>query len=220
VGLLEESVEQCIAAAGGDLAKLSVELEAYLRTFDRLTPLLGDTGGGGDPDEAMVDLLDQTREDLIEAYLAFALNRRKLAFMALRGVMEGLFSALYYRYQSISRTLWARDASFQMVHQLLAMNSANEFYLYFKPLFDDPSYKSLYKGCSAKSVFTQGDDLYARLSRFIHKKFGPSSGDFSESVAEVFRLFLTFLDRTDDDLTAIDFPAPMTWAEHKFGKTT
>jgi hypothetical protein len=211
---LQLKLSAAITAGQQDHRALSGELDNYLTCFDSLTSLLQT-----DPmDEALSYLLDQTRDDLVEAYVAYALDRRKLAFMALRGVMEGLFSALYYRYQSMSLALWARDASSQMVHSLFETHDRNEFYLFFKTLFDDEGFAKLHRGCNVKHVFARARSIYSQLSRFIHKKYGQTSADFSASVGDVFRIFLTFLARTDD-ISALAFPSPLTWAE-QYGSRT
>jgi hypothetical protein len=218
VGRLQETLRAAVAAADRDLALLSAELDGYASCPDALLPMLVVADDDGHENAALVDLLDQTGEDLLEAYMAFALDRRKVSFMAVRGIMEGLFSALYYRYQALSRTLWARDASFQLVHTFFETSSKNEFFLFFKPLFDeDEDFKKRFPGCGAKLVFKEAEDVYAKLSRFIHKKYGPTAADFNDSVAAVFRIFLTFVDRTDD-ISAIPFPTPRTWPEAKFGR--
>lgn len=174
--------------------------------FDQIAPSIHQQ----DPD--IMHLLSETREELLDSYLAAALEREKIGYLLLRGVMEGLFTSLYYRQQAISLNLWASNTGFHMVHQFI--EDKHEFYKYYKNLFEDDRFKNDYPEISAKKVFEETKQLYDLLSNYIHKK-SPSTkqnAHFQDIVERVFRISLCFLER-EVDLPQLTFPKSITYPQ-------
>jgi hypothetical protein len=165
--------------------------------------------------EDIKNLLSDTREELIDGYLAVLAGRSRMAFSMARGVMEGLFAALYYRQQSISLNLWASNKSFLMVHQML--DSKHEFHMYYKQLFEDDGFKTQYAAVTPKKVFEEAVELYDLLSCYVHKK-SPSARSqlrvkFEDAIERVFRIALCFLEREENLPSPLCFPVPPTYAQ-------
>lgn len=180
-----------------------------LASLDLIAPVVQ----GSDP--AIQEILNDAREDLIEAYLSAAAGKPKAACIAVRGLMEGLFMSLYYRQQSLSLSLWASSASFQMVHSLF--ESKHEFSQYYRRLFKDEGFRKKHPGVSDAAIFEEAESVYKHLSRYVHKS--PVAARAVTSATEalierVFKLFLTFLER-EESLPALTFPAPLTFAIEK-----
>lgn len=175
--------------------------------FDVLVELIA----AGDPD--IKALLRDTRDELFDSYLAARSGRLRIAFAMLRGVMEGLFTSLYYRQQAISLNLWASNRNFVMVHNLLSGD--HEFRLYYKMLFDDEGFQRQYPRVVAKHVFDEAIQVYDYLSTHIHKKKRTAEcevvADFTETLERVFQIFLCFLER-EEEIASINFPKPLTFA--------
>ncbi|WP_126933426.1 hypothetical protein [Corallococcus sp. AB018] len=178
-----------------------------LQSFDAATALLSQ--GNSDIQE----LLNDTRDELLDSYLGAALGRNRIAFVMLRGVMEGLFTALYYSQQLISLNLWASNKNFLMVHEMFA--SDHEFKLYFKNLFEDEGFKKQCPNTSASNIFDEAAAVYKLLSSHVHKKTTrarlETAQSFELSVERVFRIYFTFLER-EEDLTGVSFPTPQTFS--------
>lgn len=209
--LLDEIRAHCTTASQKLAADAHADLFEHaaraLQCFDTLAPIMHRE----DPD--IVELLRDTREELLDAYLAFAAGRKKLGFIMLRGVMEGLLTTLYYRQQTISLNLWASGDAFEMVHQLLAGD--HEFRLYFKRLLQDERFTKEFPHVTANNVFDEAIDIYDKLSTFVHKKsrvvqatLPPS---FEGYVEDVLRVTVCFLER-EEELPKLTFPAPASIA--------
>jgi len=178
-----------------------------LITLDALAPIMH----AGDPD--VIELMNATREELQDAYMAVIAGRSKLGFAMLRGVMEGLLTTLYYRQQRISLNLWASGTSFHMVHQLLESN--HEFRLYYRRLFEDDRFKEEYPGVAHKRIFEGAIKVYDDLSSYVHKKSrtvrSTLPSNFEEAVEQVFRVAICFLER-EEQLPKLIFPTPASLA--------
>lgn len=209
---IRSEILQHIQRADACLAKRAVDdcLVQHAATALETLDVMVDILAGDDLD--IRSLLQDTRENLCDSYLAAAAERRVVAFAMLRGVMEGLFTSLYYRQQAMSLYLWAGGKTFHMVHQLL--DEKHDFCVYFKALFDDDGFKQAYPNISPKHILQEARDVYDCLCRFVHKKapaasLGPSS--FEATVERVFRISLSFLEREDDLPTTLSFPTPLTF---------
>lgn len=224
---LEEEVAARAMAAAASLQASAETLKSSkwidaLRTFDRVAALVwGDIALQGDdaaePDPDIREMLLDARDDLVEAALAAASGRKKSACSSLRGVMEGLFSALLYRQQAISLNLWAANISFHMVHSLF--EERHEFFKYYQRLFEDTRFTNQYSGVDSKAVFKEAARLYDTLSAHVHKKKA-AARDLKEVTVEdllerVFQIFLTFLEREDDLPAGLTFPSPLTFPARK-----
>jgi hypothetical protein len=194
--------------SGEENGALASHGDMALAAFDQIVEVLA----GEDPD--IRGLLRETRENLADSYLAAAAGRMTVAFSMLRGAMEGLFMALFYRQQAMSLHLWARGKTFHMVHQLL--DDKHEFCAYFKVHFSDERFKQAYPGMSEKRVLEEARDTYDCLCRAVHKTASTTEKTrqtFQASVERVFRIFLSFLDREDDLPGSLAFPRPSTFQE-------
>jgi hypothetical protein len=96
--------------------RLALHGDKALQAFDSLTDLVAAENTD------IQDMLRETREELVDAYIASMMSRAKVACIMLRGVMEGLFTALFYRQQTISLNLWASNKQFVLVHQMFEPN--------------------------------------------------------------------------------------------------
>lgn len=165
------------------------------------------------------EILDDSRNELLDAYVAALTDRTQASFILLRGVMEGLFSVLFYREQSISLQLWAAGKSFEMLHSML--ESDHEFHKFFKHHFESERFKIEYPEVTSASIFREADDLYKVLSSFVHKKSsvvrGRIGSDFPVAVERVFRIFLAFAERIDD-LPALGFPKPISFCQYEMAR--
>jgi len=162
----------------------------------------------------MAEILDDSRNELLDAYVAALMERTQASFVLLRGVMEGLFSVLYYREQSISLQLWSAGKSFEMLHSML--EPSHEFHKYFRYHFESERFKRDYPDLTCNSIFSEADALYKTLSSFVHKKSSAVRGRLNDGflvvVERVFRIFLAFADRIED-LPQLSFPAPRSFCE-------
>lgn len=191
-----------------NIGALTAHGDEAIRTLHLVVPVIA--AGNADIGDLILDSID----DLHDAYLSIAQGRIRAGFAALRGVMEGIFTALYYRQQSISLRLWVTGKSFNMVHQFL--DPKHEFHQYYRQLFEDEGFKRLHPKVTYKRVFEEADNIYDLLSGYVHKK-GRSvqqtfSRNFEEVVERVLRISLTFLD-TEDELPTLSFPSPPTFAQ-------
>jgi hypothetical protein len=203
---LSEHLENVGRACSTDLQSDAINHgAAALSTFDTICPLIED----GDSDIRY--LLSDTRIELLDAYTMSCAGRHKTALILLRGVMEGLFTALYYRQQSISLNLWSSNTAFVFVHQFF--EDRHEFFKYFSRLFSDERFKRDHPNTSGKKVFEEASLLYELLSGQVHKKAESARKTlhgFEGLVERIFRIFLTFLER-EDDLPRLAFPSPLTF---------
>lgn len=213
--IMKHIVEAC-RVEDDQLVKRVVEItSSALTTLDVIGPLLHNN------DENVITIWQDTRDELLDCAVAVVTRREKMLYVMMRGVMEGLFTSLYYREQGMSRTLWARGQNFVMTHQLF--DERHEFYQYFKPLFEDEAYKRRSGGIGAKKIFAEASSLYGILSSYVHKKRvrprlnSVSTGlvdDFEDVLQKVFRIALTFLDAVEDLPPGLCFPSPLTLPEY------
>lgn len=176
-----------------------------LSCFDAVRSLLVEE------DSPVSEILSDSRLELLDAYVA-AISDRASSLMLLRGVMEGLFAALYYREQILSQHLWAAGKSFEMLHSML--EGQHPFRLFYKLHFESERFLRERPGVKGTKIFAEAVELYDDLSCFVHKNTAATRaaklGVFTDTVERIFRVFFTFLERTDE-LPDMQFPIPMTF---------
>lgn len=201
-------IGQALLAVGED-DPLVLHGNRALKTFDELMKLIA----GQNVD--INGLLGDARSELLDAYMASLAERHQVSFALLRGVMEGLFSALFYRQQTMSLNLWSSGSTHHMVHQFLG--DKHEFYLYYKRLFEDERFTNQYKSFKYKSVVEEANKLYDQLSCAVHKKSpalrGFTSSAFEISVERLFRVVVCLLER-EEDVPILDFPDPPSFVDY------
>lgn len=166
-----------------------------------------------DNDVDVACILDDTRQELLHAYVEAQADRSSIAKVLLRGVFEGLFMALLYRQQKMSLRTWAQGAQFDMAHQLF--DDKHQFYIYYKMLFGDERYKQHYgnNAPSYKQIIEEAVSLYKTLSGSVHKKRVRSEENFTTLVERLFRIALSFLEREEDLPSDLGFPTPLTFPQ-------
>lgn len=203
--LIQDAQTRLIAA---DSTKIVDHGAQALLTVDALIQILASD------DSDIREILDDTKQDLVSSYIAYASGRGNTAFLCLRGAMEGMITALYYRQQKISLNLWSGGTIFHLTHELI--DNKHEFFKYYNSLLCDEAFSRQYPNITPKAVFGEIESLYKDLSGFIHKKSSLTKKklptDFLDSVERVFRAILCLLER-EDDLPTLCFPQPATFAQ-------
>jgi hypothetical protein len=182
--------------------------DGIISTFDIISPLIHEE------QSEIIAMLREAREELIDFYVEAVASREKIALILLRGVMEGIFTSLYYRHQTMSLNLWAKNTGFHLTHHFF--EEKHEFYRYFKDLFEDERFTLQYPSVKFKAINSEANAVYEILSANIHKKFirNQAESKLTEVCERMFRIALTYLER-ECDLPQLPFPRPISYAEQK-----